>query len=437
LIADEGRHFVRTTPARFDVIQITGVDTLSAEFSGSYVLAENYLYTVEAFRDYLTLLRPGGVLSIATGDESVEAPRAAGRMVSVAYEALRSIGVARPADHIAVIYGTFLDEILIRTAPFEPDQVARLAAESERLRFNAVLLPGREGQPAFTRLVSASAAEREGARAELPYVVSPTTDDQPFFFSFFRWRSLWSRRDLVPAHTSALGQAVLLALLGTLSLLSTALILGPLAVFRRRGILGAGREAVGLLVYFLALGAGFMLLEISLIQRFVVFLGYPTYSLSVTLASLLVSTAWGSLWSRRWVGRERVALPAALAVLAALIVFYVWGLPPLQHRLLGASLAARIATTAALLAPLGFVLGIFFPLGTRRVASIHEDLVPWAWGINGCASVTAAALAIILAMTYGFAWVWFLALLVYAAGVVALLMTERGSRSPLRAAEHR
>ena len=182
------------------------------------------------------------------------------------------------------------------------------------------------------------------------------------------------------------------------------------------------------MLYFMAVGMGFMLFEISLIQRFVLFLGHPTYSLSVTLFSLLVFLGWGSYLSRRWVGRQHVALPVAVLAIAALALFYAKGLPIVQGWLLATPILVRAAVTAAVLAPLGLVMGLFFPIGIRIASSIHEDLVPWAWGINGCASVTAGVLAVVLAMSYGFTAVWTLSVLAYALGVIALLATTRSVR---------
>ncbi len=432
LVAGEGRHFVSRSNESFDLIQLTGVDTLAAMFSGAYVLAENYLYTVEAFHDYFDSLAPGGVLSFATGILSVTspAPRAAGRMVSVAQQALRERGVERPQDHIAVIASrTLLVEILIQPEPFTPDQVQRLSEFAEQVDFEVLHLPGLEGHPVYDKLASSEGEERENLLAGLTFHVDAITDDRPFFFKFYRWGKLFGVEPLAPAHTTALGQIVLLILLVTLTLLGAVLILGPLVVFNQRGIGEGGRRRAGVLFYFLAIGVGFMLFEISLMQRFVLFLGYPTYSLTVTLSSLLIFLGWGSFLSRKWLGREQVVLPLGVVAIAILALFYQSGLPLIQARTLGASLPVRTALTVAMLAPLGLVLGGFLPLGIRRAAEVHRDLVPWAWGINGCASVTATVLAVVLAMGYGFTRVWALSVGIYAVGVAALLLSGRTSRA--------
>ena len=428
LVVGEGRHAVEATDERFDLIQLTGVDTLAAEFSGAYVLAENYLYTVEAMQAYLDHLNPGGILSFATANGDRDAPRAAARMVSTARRALIERGVTHPEQHIAMIDSDQVYvEVMIGRDPFTPAQIATLKTETERLGFLPLHLPGSSAYPLYQALASTGGAERAALLERLRFRVDAVTDDRPFFFSFFRWNDLFSAGSgsLSPSHVTALGQIVLLVLLVTLTTLAGLLILGPLAVFQGRGLAVANKPAAGILLYFLALGAGFMLFEISLIQQFVLFLGYPTYSLTTTLGSLLVSLGCGSWLSRRFVGREHIALPVAVGALAVLTAWYVLGLPRLQQHFLGADLVVRVVITAANLAPLGLVMGIFFPLGIRRAASLHPDLVPWAWGINGSASVTAAVLAVVLAMTYGVTAVWLLSLGIYAAGTGAFLTLTR------------
>lgn len=219
---------------------------------------------------------------------------------------------------------------------------------------------------------------------------------------------------------------VLATLLVTLTVLGMLLVLGPLVVLRRGAILQAGRAGLGIVGYFVAVGLGFMLFEISFIQRFALFLGYPTYSLTVTLFALLVFLGCGSRWSRRWVGRDRVVLPFAVVAVTLLALGYTYGLPVVQVHFLGSPLAVRVALTIAMIAPLGVVLGLFLPLGIRRAVAVHEQVVPWAWGVNGCASVAGGVLSIVLAATVGFRIVWALSVAIYALGVTLLLWSHAG-----------
>jgi hypothetical protein len=411
---------------------MTGVDTLSAESSGSYVLAENFLYTVEAVEDYLRILRDDGILSFTIGSLNPDKPKAAGRILSVISDALRNLGFDHPERHVGVIDSKRLyTNVIVRKVPFTADEVARLAERVQELSFRELHLPGRKGNRIIRKLIADTGQTRAELFDHLPYLVTPTTDDRPFFFMFFRWDSLFAHDKVAPTHTSALGQIVLGLLVITLTVLGGVFVLVPLFLFRRRGLRGAGAEHLGVLVYFTCVGLGFMLFEISLIQRFVLFLGYPTYSLSVTLFGLLIFLGVGSNLSERWVGRERTVLPAAVVGIGLLMVAYITVLPAVQSYFLASSTLVRAAVTVAVLAPLGLVLGMFFPLGVGRAAAIHEDLVPWAWGINGCASVTAGVLTIVLAITFGFKLVWAFSVVIYAIGVAALLMTTPSRTSKL------
>jgi hypothetical protein len=172
---------------------------------------------------------------------------------------------------------------------------------------------------------------------------------------------------------------------------------------------------------------GFILLEISMIQRFVLFLGYPTYSLTVVMLSLLVSTGLGSLASERVQGRLAAALPLRLLLLLALAGAWLLAAPAVFAAVLGAPLAARVAVSVALLVPLGLVLGSFFPLGIRMAERTNPKLVPWAWAVNGCATVIGTLVAVMAGMTWSFTAVTLVAMAVYAAGVGALWAAERGA----------
>jgi SAM-dependent methyltransferase len=419
LFASEGRHFIKRSEARFDLIQLTGVDTLAAAFSGAYVLAENYLYTVEAFHDYLDHLRPGGVLSFATGDFDPANPKANGRMITVARQALLERGIQSPEQHIALIDSTtLLSELLIKESGFSQHELDALAARAQELGFVPRLLPGGVGGHPYVALATLSGPAQKRLFETMRYDLSPTTDNRPFFFAHYRWADLFGSDLLNPSHASAMGQIVLVLLGLVLTLLGGLFILGPLLPGRLPDV--PKRAALGVLGYFLAIGLGFMLFEISLMQRFVLFLGHPTYSLSITLASLLAALGVGSFLSRRWLGKERSALPVGVFLLGVLATFYALVLPRIQASLLQTPFAVRALASVLLLCPLGLVAGMFFPLGIAVAVRADARLVAWAWGINGCASVTGTVLAVMLAMSYGFQAVWMLSVAIYAAGTAAL-----------------
>lgn len=208
---------------------------------------------------------------------------------------------------------------------------------------------------------------------------------------------------------------MLLVMLAQATLFAAVLIVAPLVAFHRQGL--RVHASWGFLAYFACLGIGFIFLEASLIQKLVLFLGYPTRSLSVTLAGLLAWSGLGSLLSER----VDAPVPAVRRVGAALVVVgsaYILFLPALLDAFLAAPDAVRVAVALLLLAPLGLLLGTFFPLGIRCLPA--PRLVPWAWGVNGVTTVVGTLLAVIIAITYGFTVVMSVALLVYVVGILAL-----------------
>jgi len=434
----EGRHFVRSSEDRFDLIQITGVDTLSALSSGAYVLAENYLYTTEAFGEFFSRLRPGGMLSICSADFHPRTPAArhAPRFAALSVAALRASGIETPSDHILIVgssEGVALFEILTRPTSFSPAEVESVAAFADANGFETWYLPGHPERSldAFRRIIDGSAQEQERYLAGLALDLDATTDDAPFFFSVYRWANLFSaRKEIDQGHSLATGQLVLVFLLVVATVLSVVTLLVPLV---RTGGVGAGVPGrYGYLSYFGCLGAGFIFLEISLVQRFILFLGYPTYALTVLLFALLTSAAVGAWASGRLPDDPRRVLPTLLMTLAIVISSYQLGLSWVFATLIGTSLAVRVAISLVLVAPLGLVLGTFFPFGVRMIARLDRELVPWAWAVNGCLTVIGSVATIILAMTWGFAAVTLGALGIYAVGVGGFLWAASPVRTTRR-----
>jgi spermidine synthase len=425
LHAGEGRHFVRSTRDRFDLLQMTGVDTLAALSSGAYVLAENYLYTTEAYHEYFRILRPGGLLSVGAVDFHPRdgAARHAPRFCSISYRALRERGIADPYRHIAVIgesRGIAQFEVLTKLEPFTQAQIDALERFVDEEGFEAWYLPEREGRQLspFRELLEAAPAERKHFLSTGFLDLRAPTDDRPFFFNFYKWRHLFDHRaEIDPGHLLATGQLVLVFILALSAFFSIMAILVPLF-----GAAGAARPTPGrwgFLGYFAALGAGFIFAEISFVQRFIQFLGYPTYALTVVLFSFLTAAGVGAYLSRWLPGRPGRVLPLLVGALALLVIFYVLAMPPIMQRLIGSSLPIRILVTIALCVPMGGVLGTFFPYGIRLIAAVNPDFTPWAWAVNGCLTVVGSVATIILATALGFDAVMLLFLVIYALGVAS------------------
>ena len=183
----------------------------------------------------------------------------------------------------------------------------------------------------------------------------------------------------------------------------------------------------GYLIYFLSLGIGFMFIEISFIQKFVLFLGYPAYAFAITIFSLLLFSGLGSYWTGTLKRKPEDSIKNAFLVLVPILLSYAWFLPYLFNYFIGEGFWAKVFITVLAQMPLGFVLGMFFPLGIKVVSQVDVRMVPWAWGINGMSSVVSTIVAIILAMNYGFTVVAYLAIIVYLLGTASILFTKRAS----------
>ena len=405
IYVNDGRNFVRTTRAKYDVIQASLVDTWAATAAGAYTLTENSLYTKEAFGEYLDHLTDQGALTITRWVFDGL------RLVSLAQEACAERGLD-PAARLAIIRYDRVATFLLKKRPFTAAEVERLREVSDRLGFSLLYAPGlppsavaedpiemlRTGTSAadYRRLILAG--NRDQFLSSYPLDESATTDDRPFFFHTTRLRDQMN----VAFGRSMLfgnGLSALMTLMAISAVLVVLFVIGPLLVGGERPGPGWGRW----LMYFGALGAGFMLLEVALLQRFVLLLGHPVYSLTVTLFSLLLGTGLGSFVSRRISpSRVRVNTRIALIAIAIVAVAAAVGLARLVDIGIAWPLSVRLAFAVALVAPVGFLLGMPLPGGMRLVAAHRADIIAWGWGINGAFSVVGATLAVFIAMNWGF-----------------------------------
>ena len=420
---DDGRNFVRRSSSKYDVIQASLVDTWAATAAGAYTLTENSLYTKEAFGEYVDHLTDNGLLTITRWVFDGL------RLVSLAQDACADRGLDA-STRLAIVRYDRVATFLLKKQPFTPAEVARLRDVSAQLGFEVLYAPGlpaghgtgdpiemqRTGTSAgdYRRLILAS--NREQFLSSYPLDESSTTDDRPFFFHTTRLRD---QMQVAFGRSMLFGNG--LSALMTLMAISAALVMlfviGPLLLGGERPGAGWG----GWLAYFGALGAGFMLLEVALLQRFVLLLGHPVYSLTVTLFSLLLGTGFGALISRRIEpARVRHVTVRALTGVAIIAVAAALGLARLIDAGIAWALPARIVFAVALIAPVGILLGMPLPGGMRLVAADRADIIPWGWGINGAFSVVGATLAVFIAMNWGFSATLLTAAAVYAVAALTL-----------------
>jgi hypothetical protein len=408
---DDGRSFVRRSAERYDVIQASLVDTWAATAAGAYTLTENTLYTVEAFDDYLDHLTDSGILTITRWVFDGL------RLVSLAQEACEARGLD-PRQHLAVVQHDRVATFLLKKSPFSTSEIEELHDVANAMRFN-VLYPPRAGSPPadndYARLITAP--DRDRFYESHPQDIRPTTDDRPFFFHTTK---LADQFDVAFGRSMLFGNGLsaLLTLMGISGTVVTLFVVGPLAV-----TIGGG-QAVPLrwLIYFSALGAGFMLIEVAILQRFVLLLGHPVYSLTVTLFSLLLGTGIGAAWSRRIpeAALRRTTRHALIGIAVVGLAFMLL-ISPLISWAIPLPRPVRLLLAVAVLVPVGLVLGLPMPAGIRMLRNQDAEMLTWAWGMNGALSVVGAVLAIFIAMNWGFATTLLSGSLVYLVAAAALV----------------
>lgn len=394
VVADEARSFVRRSSDRYDVIVMTVVDSWAALQSGAYALSESYLYTEEAFADYIGHLTPGGTLSI--GRWYRDPPAEMRRALEVASAGLRRVGALRPERHLAVVRSAEFGLMLVRAEEFDEASVAVVRGFAAAHGFEMAYDPVRGSGPLATTF------ESNGRQA-------PSTDDRPFFFD-----SVPLGETLAGRAALAQGQQTLVAALITALLLSFALVLLPL---RRTVSRCDARLTRWVTAYALLLGTGFIVVEIVLLQRLTLYLGQPTLALAVGVAGLLSGAAAGSASFRRLPGGIRGAAIGSTVALAAVLVI----LPRAADATLAAPLVLRVLVALLFAIALGLPLGTAFPRVLGAAGAHERNLLAWAWGVNGVASVVGSILAAGLALETGFIGLAWLAIACY---VVATLLGE-------------
>jgi len=411
----DGRSFVRNAPQQFDVVQMTLVDTWASTAAGAFALSENSLYTVDAFREYFEHLKPDGMVAITRWE--FRQPREALRVVSVATEALHQLGIANPARHFIVVSEGDLDEdgipvvVLAKKSPFTLDEEQAVRTHLENNEDLVTLYtPSAPGSNPFSDLIARN--DPWAFARDYPYNVAPVNDNAPFFFFTLKTDQILHDGGLQRGIDWKVNLGVVvLGMVFAISIVAIIVFLiAPMALRTNRH-----QRALPLL-YFVAVGLGYILVEIAFIQRFVLFLGHPTYALTVVIFLLLLSSGAGSLLSRRWISQSsRGRIPLLLLILA--IAVYTWSLTAVLSALIGLPFVMKLGVSALILIPLGFAMGMPFPTGLRALANttsldlpaselgepsnIEDNAVEWAWAMNAASSVLGSVLAMVIAIHFG------------------------------------
>ncbi|HVZ61327.1 MAG TPA: hypothetical protein VG892_11130, partial [Terriglobales bacterium] len=413
----DGRSWVRSSQDRFDVLQMTLVDTWASTAAGAFALSENNLYTLEAFREYFDHLKPDGFLAITRWE--FKQPREALRVVSVAMEALRLSGIHDdlPSHFIIVSDGPLNTDgrpvtVLAKKSAFTPAEEQAVLAHLSRYPnlallyapFSADAALAAGNQPFHDLILSRDPWKFARGYA---YDVSPVTDNSPFFFFNLKPEQVWNTRSDQGIDWKVNVGLVILGVVLVVSILAVLLFLVlPLALQGNSSLANLPS-----LTYFIAIGLGYILVEIAFIQRFVLFLGHPVYALTVVIFLMLLSSGAGSFASRRLLeGRNGEASTASLrtglllAAIVAALAIYAGVLPPLLRTAVGAPFSLKLVLSAVLIAPLGFLMGMPFPTGLRALSQSSQQgagSIEWAWAMNAASSVLGSVLAMVIAIQYG------------------------------------
>ncbi|MBU2676884.1 MAG: SAM-dependent methyltransferase [Gammaproteobacteria bacterium] len=438
----EARGFVARSDMQYDLIHIGLLDSFGASGAGVHAQSESYIYTVEAIREYLEHTTPGGMLAITRWLKLP--PRDGLKLVATAIDALRMMGVSEPGQQLAVIRSWNTSTMLIKHGVFTPREIETMQEFAESRSFDTAWFPGIQASDAnrFNRLNEAYIYDGTkallGPRADefaerYKFYIQPASDNRPYYFHFFKWATLpevVALRRVGGAGLIEWSYLILIATLLQAVIAGLVLILLPLSRVKRNWRAGTGPRMGA---YFLLLGLAFLFIEMAFIQKFILFLSHPLYSVAVVLSGFLVFAGIGSAWSeslaRVLEGRGRSPVAVAVGVIALLTIVYVVVLPLIFQRCIGFSDPVKVVMTIALIAPLAVSMGMPFPLGLQHVAATAPNFIPWAWGINGFASVVSAVLATLLAIEFGFVFVIMAALVLYAVAAM-ILSTSTGTTSP-------
>jgi spermidine synthase len=411
VFVEDGRSFVRRSTDKYQVLQATLVDTWASTAAGAFALSENNLYTSDAFRDYLSHLTDDGLLAFTRW--GFQPPRESLRLLSLAYQAFQELGEPDLASHVIVLrenpenlsgWGS-QDTVLIFRKPISAGDLARLRAGLTNSPANTkdelVYAPDVPSDNAFAKFLHSADPQRFWH--DYPFDVSPVSDDRPFFFYTVQFRDLLAFWD--HAGDSAdykINKAVpLLFWLVAISIMATGVILlQPPLLLRARLPLEKGLRTF--IWYFVCLGAGYIMIQVALIQKFILLLGHPTYALTVIIFSMLISSGLGSFYSRRFIGQASSSrLSWVLLAIAALVGVLALAAAPIGASGVGLPLPVKVVITILLIAPVAFLMGMPFPTGLTRLESRYPQAVRWAWALNAASSVLGSAGAISLAIYLG------------------------------------
>ncbi len=428
LYQGDARDFLTRKQQQYDLIQLALIDAFNASTSGLYALNESYLYTIEAFQLYLQHLKLDGYLAITRWIKIP--PRDTLKLFTTAIDALKQSGMQSPEKQLLLIRNWQTSTLIIKNGLFTSKEITQTKVFCEQRSFDIIYAPGlatsdarhynQLAQPVFYTATQALLSDaRDVFLEQYKFNLHPATDDRPYFHQFFKWSALAEMLKLRHKGGISLlesGYIIFIVTLVIATLSSIVLILAPLGFIRTQVTKNQRKiKPIKVIFFFLVIGLAFLFIEIAFLQKFILFLYHPIYSVATSLSAFLVFAGMGSYWSGALtrVRSRNQSLKISVFSIVFISLGYLFLLPALFDVLMAAPLIIKIFTSILLIAPLAFFMGMPLPLAMESLSQNEQSLIPWAWGINGCASVISAVLATLLAIHFGFTMVVVMAIILY------------------------
>lgn len=431
-VAEEGRSFITSSKDKYDIIQLAYVDTSAATSGGAYVLAENNLYTTESFKQFLNHLQADGIFSVCW----VDVPGLAGstRLISVGITTLEELGIEDVGKNIMVVTYTprpfwTIQDILLKLTPFNRQEQEIVLTACKELGFTPMYIPIRDhsnitisGIKKYKDFVNALINDKEERNFLFyifPFNIRPTTDDNPFFFyqshpeDFFKTLKINQAASYI-VYTSSTVVLIRVLFIGFIMVALFYILPLTYSAWNRTTLPYRKSCLVQFLFYFSSIGMGFMLLEIVFLQKLLLFLGHPAYTLSVALLSILFFAGLGSLFTQRLTAQPpHIYIGRVITSLLLVCILYLLYLHQLFQFFMGDAKGIKIFLAIIVLMPVAFLMGMPLPLAIKILQTRMNQVIPWMWGVNGATSVLASIIAIILAMNVGYNFIFILGCLCY------------------------
>ncbi|MCK5110591.1 MAG: methyltransferase domain-containing protein [Arcobacteraceae bacterium] len=422
----EAREFITSAKEKYDLIQMSMVDSSGASSSGLQSISENYLYTVQSLQNAIDTLSPNGYLSISRW---LKLPaKDTLKLFAMALEALEQKGVKEPQKHLMLLRGWQTSTLIIKNSHFDKNEIKNLISFGDKRFFDRAYYYGMDiseanrfnilEQPFVYNSVKAILENKEEFYESYKFDIRPAYDNKPYFYHYFKWDTLSeiiSLKDQGSLHLLEWGYLILIASFFQAVVASIVLILLPLFKYKKTLKKEEGAAKKDVLIYFFSLGVGFLFIEIYFIQKFILFLSHPIITIAVVLSSFLVFAGLGSGYSKSLSSKKGFKVTANYGVVGIFIFggIYALTLDTIFTYLITQPEIVKIVFSIILIAPLAFAMGIPFPMGLSQIGKDSPQLIPWGWGVNGCASVISAIGAGLISIHFGFGAVIIIALAFY------------------------